>query len=110
MEINALNELRDQVRKADREMAALFTERMAAVAKIAQYKSERGLPIEVKAQEARVIADRGPLVEDPDLRSFYVEFLQHIANCKACRSNPQRMLSDSRPGKVRLPVGLIQFF
>ena len=77
MEINALNELRDQVRKADREMAALFTERMEAVAKIAQYKSERGLPIEDKAQEARVIADRGPLVEDPDLRSFYVECVQH---------------------------------
>ena len=49
---------------------------MEAVRSVAAYKKERGLPIEDKEQEARVIKGRSALVEDPELRSFYVNFLQ----------------------------------
>lgn len=71
-----LNEAREAIGEIDGQMADLFVKRMEAVRDIARYKRERGLPIEDKQQEERVIAGRGKLVEDADLRSFYVQFLQ----------------------------------
>jgi len=71
-----LNEARERIREVDEEMAALFVRRMQAVEAIAAYKRERGLPIEDKAQEARVIEGRSALVADAALRSYYVQFLQ----------------------------------
>ena len=71
-----LQESRDVIRQVDEEMARLFVRRMDAVRAVAAYKKERGLPIEDKEQEARVIEGRSALVEDPALRSFYINFLQ----------------------------------
>ena len=72
-----LEQAREAIRAADEEMAALFVRRMEAVREVAAYKRARGLPVEDPAQEARVIEGRSALVEDPELRSFYVRFLQH---------------------------------
>lgn len=71
-----INKIRDEIRQADEEMAGLFVKRMEAVRKVAAYKQEHGLPIEDKEQEARVIQGRSALIEDPELRSFYVSYLQ----------------------------------
>ena len=71
-----LEEARILIKEADEKMAALFVQRMEAVREIAAYKQARGLPIEDKAQEARVIAGRSALVSDPALRTYYVQFLQ----------------------------------
>ena len=71
-----LQESREVIRQVDEEMAKLFVKRMEAVRSVAAYKKERGLPIEDKEQEARVIKGRSALVEDPELRSFYVNFLR----------------------------------
>ena len=72
-----LDESRETIRAIDEQIAGLFVERMEAVRGIAAYKQERGLPVEDKQQEARVLADRGALVENDELRPFYLEFLQH---------------------------------
>ena len=71
-----LEEARDRIRETDEAMAALFVRRMAAAAEIAAYKRAHGLPVEDKAQEARVLAGRGALIEDDDLRPYYLELLQ----------------------------------
>ena len=71
-----LKESREVIRQVDEEMAKLFERRMEAVREIAAYKKERGLPIEDKEQEARVIKGRSARIENPELRSFYVNFLQ----------------------------------
>ncbi|MBO4289855.1 MAG: chorismate mutase, partial [Lachnospiraceae bacterium] len=71
-----LSEAREHIRAVDEEMAELFVRRMEAVKGVAAYKQERGLPVEDKEQEARVIEGRGKLIGDPQLRSYYVQFLQ----------------------------------
>ena len=71
-----LEEARKAIGSIDEQMADLFVKRMEAVREVASYKRTRGLPIEDKQQEARVIANCGTLVEDDELRSFYVQFLQ----------------------------------
>ena len=70
-----LTEAREKIREVDEEMAKLFVSRMEAVRKVAEYKRAHGLPIEDKEQEARVIEGRSKLIDDPELRSFYVRFL-----------------------------------
>lgn len=72
-----LNESREAIREIDKQIASLFVQRMEAVRDIANYKRERGLPIEVKEQEERVIAERSAQIEDDDLRSYYIQFLQN---------------------------------
>ena len=71
-----IQDARNEIASVDEAMAALFVRRMEAVKAVAAYKKERGLPILDREQEARVLQSRSALVEDPELRSFYVQFLQ----------------------------------
>ena len=71
-----LNEARKQIREADLQMRDLFLQRMEAAREIAAYKEERGLPVEDKEQEARILSELAPGVEDETLRSYYLRFLQ----------------------------------
>ena len=73
-----LQEIRDEIRQIDEEMAELFCRRMEAVRKVAAYKNRRGLPILDPEQEARVIEGRSLLIKDPELRPFYIEFLKDV--------------------------------
>lgn len=73
-----LQEIRDEIRQIDEEMAELFCRRMEAVRKVAAYKNRRGLPILDREQEARVIDGRSALIKDPELRPFYIEFLKDV--------------------------------
>lgn len=73
-----LEELRQEISKADDEMAALFVRRMNAARQIAEHKRERGLPVEDAEQEKRVIREHSKWIEDPDLRDYYVRFLQAV--------------------------------
>ena len=71
-----LNGAREAIASIDEQMAALFVQRMEAVRDVAAYKRDRGLPIEDRQQEARVIARCGAFVEDEQMRPFYIQFLQ----------------------------------
>jgi monofunctional chorismate mutase len=73
-----LQEIRDEIRQIDEEMAELFCRRMDAVRKVAAYKNRRGLPILDQEQEARVIEGRSSLIKNPELRPFYIEFLKDV--------------------------------
>ena len=73
-----LEHLREEIRAVDEEMAALFVRRMETARKIAAYKRAHELPVEDRAQEARVLAGRGTLIEDAALRPYYLEFLQDM--------------------------------
>ena len=71
-----LQEIREEIRQIDEEMAELFCRRMEAVRKVAAYKNRRGLPILDQEQETRVIEGRSALIKDPELQPFYRECLQ----------------------------------
>ena len=70
-----LEEARAGIRAVDTEMARLFEKRMELAKAVAAYKKERGLPIEDKAQEARMIEELGAGIGNEALRPFYVRFL-----------------------------------
>ena len=73
-----ITEAREAIAAADREMAALFLRRMEAVGAVAEYKRERGLPVEDPAQEARVLARGAEWIDDPDLLPYYHQYQQQV--------------------------------
>lgn len=72
-----LQEIRDRINAIDSQMAELFRQRMEAVREVAAYKKERGLPVEDIVREQKLIQSNAGLIEDEDIRSFYIPFLQN---------------------------------
>ena len=71
-----LNEIRKEINRIDSEMRKLFSERMAAAKNVAEYKIAHGLPILDATRETEVIEKNAALLEDEELRTYYVNFLQ----------------------------------
>ena len=88
---NSLDTARKKINEIDAEMAKLFVERMNAAKIIAEYKSERGLGIYDAAREEEIIRRNSTLVEDEDLREYYVSFLKN--NMAVSRSYQSRIMS-----------------
>ena len=72
-----LEKARKEINEADREIAKQFAARMRAVRDVAEYKTAHGLPITDAAREAEVIARGAALVEDDEIREYYVNFLKY---------------------------------
>jgi len=74
--MNELEQRREEIREVDEQMAKLFERRMRISEDVAAYKVRSGLPIFDEKQEAKVIAGRSLLIEDPVLRDYYTLFLR----------------------------------
>ncbi len=75
--MDELEKARKEINEADREIAALFVKRMRAAKDVAAYKKARGLPILDKIREDSLIARNSALVEDDEIRDYYVNFLSY---------------------------------
>ena len=71
-----LEQARKEINEVDKEMAELFVRRMRAAELVAQYKKERGLAILDEVREAEVIRRNSAMIEDEQIREYYVRFLQ----------------------------------
>ena len=71
-----IKDYREEIRNIDDEMARLFTRRMDAVKGVAEYKRSHGLSIEDPAVEQLKIDLHSSLIEDPELKPYYIQFLQ----------------------------------
>lgn len=68
---------RSRIDAIDAQMAALFEERMAAVAAVAAYKNEHGLPVLDSGREAQVVEKNLALLKDQSLAPFYADYIRH---------------------------------
>ncbi|MBE6588851.1 MAG: bifunctional chorismate mutase/prephenate dehydratase [Ruminococcaceae bacterium] len=89
-----LDEARQEINAVDAEMAALFVRRMRAAEKVAEYKRRHALPILDPSREEAVIAKNAKLVEDEELRSYYVNFIRE--NMALSRAYQQRLMGGMR--------------
>ena len=76
--MNQLEEARHVIDRADRQMAALFEQRMEAVRQVAAFKKEQGLPILNREREEKVVEQNRALLEDPALCPYYEEFIRTV--------------------------------
>lgn len=69
---NLLAEARAEINEIDQAMGELFCRRFKAAQKVAEYKKSRGLPVFDAERERQVIARNAALIEDEELRPYYV--------------------------------------
>ena len=89
--MNDLDLARRVISACDADIAALFEKRMEAVRRVAAYKKERGLPVYDPAREEELLQKNSALVEDPELRAYYITFQR---NTMAVSRAFQRKLID----------------
>lgn len=94
-----LIELRTQISKIDRELVALFSQRMQLSAMIAEYKKANNLPVYIPSREHEVLntvqAQAGPKMAEYTQKLFakilelskdYQEKVMHEVNCPGSNS------------------------
>ncbi len=74
---NGLAGARKEIEDIDRKIAELFEARMRAAKSVAEYKKQRGLPVEDKAREEELISQNSCLVRE-DLREYYAIFERDV--------------------------------
>lgn len=89
-----LEKIREIINGVDKKMAELFVERMEAVKTVAKYKKEHGIQILDTARESEVLKRNSKLVENEDLKAYYVNFLQN--NMEISRSFQRRLMEGMR--------------
>ena len=87
---NKLETAREIINGVDKEMAALFVKRMQAAEMVAEYKKEHGLPIYDPVREDEILRKRSELIEDCEIREFFVNFIQN--NMALSRAYQHRLL------------------
>lgn len=75
--MDKLKQARGIIDRVDREMAALFEERMEAAALVAAYKKEQGMPVFDGARERAVLEKNAAYIRSDAVREHYMLFLQH---------------------------------
>ena len=73
---DALQQARDQIRKADEKLAECFAQRMEAAKLVAAYKQVHGLPVYDAAQEARVLERGAAMIRDAQIKDYFVQLLE----------------------------------
>lgn len=84
-----LQEARKRINEIDEQMAHLFEERMDAVAKVADYKLQRGLPVYDKDREKEVLDKNTAFLTKDAYQPYYTLFQQSVMNVS---KNYQRKL------------------
>ena len=74
--MNKLEQARTIINEVDHDMAALWEKRMQAVKMVVEYKMEHQLPVFDGVREKEVIERNSALIQDEQLKSYYVEMLQ----------------------------------
>ncbi len=89
--MDRLETARKTINQIDKKMAKLFCQRMQAVKLVAQHKQEHGLPVFDAAREAAVIQANSKMVDDDEVRSYYINFLKY--NMKLSRQYQHMLIS-----------------
>ena len=74
--MNQLEQARIRIDEVDRQMAALFEQRMDAVRQVIEYKQATGMPILDTGREAQVIEKNTALIQDEVLKPYYADLLR----------------------------------
>ena len=83
-----IEKLREEIKKADKDIADAFVRRMEASKGIAEYKKAHGISVEDTNQEQVVLERDSAFIEDPEIRSYFLPFLKSaISASKSLQSS-----------------------
>ncbi len=91
MKEELIKQAREDINRIDKELAALFVQRMRAVEQVAEFKKLHAMPILDAAREQQILTQGAARLEDETMREYYVNFQQALMDIS--RSYQQRLIS-----------------
>jgi len=73
-----LEKARQDINEIDKQMAALFEERMKAASEVAAYKKKNGMQIFDAVREKNLLAKNVNLIKNPELQAYYLQYQQGL--------------------------------
>lgn len=73
--MSSLENARKDIERIDKEIAALFEERMGAAREVAEYKKERGIPILDANREKQLIERNSGYIKNQEYEAYYRDFM-----------------------------------
>lgn len=92
-----LKELRQEIDVIDRQIVALFEQRMAVTRNVGLYKLANGMPVLDRSREEQVLASKTALLEDKNLSRDVTELFEAIM---AISRRQQQALLDAHGTKA----------
>lgn len=99
--MNELEAARLKIQQVDKEIAALFEQRMTAAQSVLNYKMQNGLPIYDPEQEKRVIERNTGYIQDPVIKEYYVPFLKNLMDVS--KAYQTRLMSGTKVAYSGIP-------
>ena len=87
-----LNSLRKEIDGIDRQIVALFEQRMAVTAQVGRYKLANGIPVLDRSREEQVLAGKVALLEDKSLSEDVTDLFEAIMAIS--RRQQQKLLDE----------------
>jgi len=73
-----LNQLRQEIDVIDRQIVALFEQRMAVTKQVGEYKLAKGVPVLDRSREEQVLAGKAALLQDKALTQDVTDLFEAI--------------------------------
>jgi len=73
-----LNQLRQEIDIIDRQIVALFEQRMAVTKQVGEYKLAKGVPVLDRSREEQVLAGKAALLQDKALTQDVTDLFEAI--------------------------------
>lgn len=87
-----LSQLRQEIDIIDRQLVALFEQRMAVTRQVGEYKLAQGLPVLDQSREEQVLAGKAAMLKDSSLAADVTDLFEAIM---AISRRQQQKLLDS---------------
>lgn len=87
-----LSQLRQEIDIIDRQLVALFEQRMAVTQQVGEYKLAQGLPVLDRSREEQVLAEKAALLQDKNLTADVTDLFEAIMSIS--RRQQQKLLDE----------------
>lgn len=98
--MDQLRELRDQIDQIDRQMVALFEQRMSVVCRVAEFKREQGMPILQRNREKIVLEKAKSLLKNKDYEQVLESFMTHLMSLSRIQQARAQTLDEKQTGRI----------
>ena len=89
-----LKTLREEIDVIDRQLVALFEQRMAVTEQVGRYKLANGIPVLDRGREEQVLASKVDLLQDKALAADVTDLFEAIMAIS--RRQQQKLLDENR--------------
>ena len=100
---NSLEKARLEINEIDKQMAELFVRRIKLTEAVAEYKQKNDLPILDKSREAEVLRRNSAYIEDEEIKSLYVRFIQKTMELS--RIHQSKLIAPATENLIRVNIG-----